>query len=748
MSATLTSYNALFRTTGSRAITAIRIPRLQRDYAQGRMDEATASIRTAFLDVLHRALTDGPPVGLDFVFGDVSNGVLSPLDGQQRLTTLFLLHWYLAARANRLDDQQGWKNFTYETRASARLFCERLVQSPAPPTTEKPSAWIQDQSWFLSTWHHDPTVTSMLVVLDALHDRFRGDDAGLAWSRLVDSDNPAISFHLLPIREVGRPDELYIKMNSRGKPLTPFENFKACFEQSLTEMAPARARTFADRVDGAWSDMLWPMRGTDNVIDDEFMRYLDFIAEVCAWREGHASKESSTARADAAFGAGNPDASANLDLLFAAFDTWCSSAETIPAFFALHFTLDDHEPGKVAIYSTRAENHVDLVAACCRVYGTAHGQNRAFTLQRTLLLYATLVHRVEGTADFARRIRVLRNLIEASENELGPAAMPRLIASVRRFMGDGDLKGIQGFNQRQLQEERQKADLLQSHASLGPTLFALEDHPLLRGSLEVFDLDATTFERRAESFRELFADEGLYGKLTGALLACGDYTQPVQPGRSFRLGSARATSWRELFKNSGRPEQARTRDALMTLLDQVAAAEGPMPARLDALRDVWLASREAAKEFDWRYYITKHPEMREGTSGIYVGSGYSLCMLFGTRVSGYYRDPYLLAMLRKSGAPAGTVDDPWFTGYETAHRWMRLTRSGTELRCSGNGIALRPPVDATQRAAFDDVCTKHHVGADLVMLVPRVDRAGRAVDTCDRVALGAALLRNLVAAGC
>ncbi|MBK8695792.1 MAG: DUF262 domain-containing protein [Deltaproteobacteria bacterium] len=277
MSATLTSYNALFRTTGSSAITAIRIPRLQRDYAQGRMDEATASIRTAFLDVLHRALTDGPPVGLDFVFGDVSNGVLSPLDGQQRLTTLFLLHWYLAARANRLDDQQGWKNFTYETRASARLFCERLVQSPAPPTTEKPSAWIQDQSWFLSTWHHDPTVTSMLVVLDALHDRFRGDDAGLAWSRLVDSDNPGISFHLLPIREVGRPDELYIKMNSRGKPLTPFENFKACFEQSLTEMAPARARKFADRVDGAWSDMLWPMRGTDNVIDDEFMRYLDFI---------------------------------------------------------------------------------------------------------------------------------------------------------------------------------------------------------------------------------------------------------------------------------------------------------------------------------------------------------------------------------------------------------------------------------------------------------------------------------------
>ncbi|MBK8695793.1 MAG: hypothetical protein IPN17_26890 [Deltaproteobacteria bacterium] len=128
---------------------------------------------------------------------------------------------------------------------------------------------------------------------------------------------------------------------------------------------------------------------------------------------------------------------------------------------------------------------------------------------------------------------MLRNLIEASENELGPAAMPRLIASVRRFMGDGDLKGIQGFNQRQLQEERQKADLLQSHASLGPTLFALEDHPLLRGSLEVFDLDATTFERRAESFRELFADEGLYGKLTGHSSPAATTRNPSSPGVRF-----------------------------------------------------------------------------------------------------------------------------------------------------------------------------------------------------------------------
>ena len=103
---------------------------LQRDYAQGRPDPDASRIRHDFLGVLHRALTGGEAVGLDFVYGDVTGEVLTPLDGQQRLTTLFLLHWYLAARADRLDEQQGWKQFSYDTRHSARRFCEELVKWP------------------------------------------------------------------------------------------------------------------------------------------------------------------------------------------------------------------------------------------------------------------------------------------------------------------------------------------------------------------------------------------------------------------------------------------------------------------------------------------------------------------------------------------------------------------------------------------------------------------------------------------
>ena len=73
----------------------IEIPVIQRDYAQGRADQHI--VRDEFLRSLHDALClpdDDPflPLDLDFIYGSVVNGSFQPLDGQQRLTTLFLLH--------------------------------------------------------------------------------------------------------------------------------------------------------------------------------------------------------------------------------------------------------------------------------------------------------------------------------------------------------------------------------------------------------------------------------------------------------------------------------------------------------------------------------------------------------------------------------------------------------------------------------------------------------------------------------
>src|SRR5712692_5383111 len=121
---------------------------------------------------------------------------------------------------------------------------------------------------------------------------------------------------------MGSAEDLYIKMNSLGKPLTQFENFKTRVEKALD--GSPRADDFAHKLDGAWSDLLWPIHGGDNIVDDEFLKYIEFIIELCEWRNNDTTsrRDSLIVRAGRALGTGNRGAADNLDFLFAAFDTW------------------------------------------------------------------------------------------------------------------------------------------------------------------------------------------------------------------------------------------------------------------------------------------------------------------------------------------------------------------------------------------------------------------------------------------
>lgn len=747
MSGRLTTFISLFESD----IRSVLIPRIQRDYAQGREDADATRIRAAFLDVVHSALTGGAPAGLDFVYGDVSSTVLTPLDGQQRLTTLFLLHWYLAARADKLDPIPPWAAFAYDTRPGARLFCERLVQRARPFPLDpdvRLSTWIKDQPWFMSLWSHDPTVGAMLVMLDAIHGRFGDVDAASAWSLLTDPEARPISFHVLEIAKMGLTEDLYVKMNSRGKPLTEFEHFKALFEQRIEETHGDRSHDLAERIDGRWADVFWPYRNLDNgagpadLVDEEFLRYFDFVTETLTWAGGRSPVARRMARVDALFGPGNEHATANLDALFAAFDTW-TAVEDILAYFQGLFTFEGHVPGTVAIFGRQGE--VDLFAACCGSY-TAEGQGkRTFTLQRTLLLYAVLVHRIENTAESRRRLRALRNLLEASQFQVRAEAMPQLVRSTRRLMLDGVHADLSGFNPNQIEEERRKETLLVEHPALQGAVEELEDHPLLRGTLGVFDWDPTQLERRAATFRALLV-EAHFPALAAALLACGDYAQWSPDRRFYYFGSRHGESWRDLFvgtEQSGRPH---TREALMVLLDRVGALGGDHSTALTTICETWLSARESEHVYDWRTYVVRYATMREGASGIYAFAArkpsYDGCMLNRRQMNSYYRDPFLHALRARSGV-AGEVEDSWFTGYEQSARWMQLPRSGAAMRCVPTGIALQPPIVEGKAEAFAAVCADFGV-TDNLLVIPQRD----GVDTQDRVAIGAELLKALVAAGC
>lgn len=754
--AILTSFAHLFgQEISGISVREIEIPLIQRDYAQGRKTENVNRIRSTFIDALCKPLnTDDATLDLDFVFGDVleTSGKFFPLDGQQRLTTLFLLHCYLAWRTHTAPHTQQWSRFTYATRPGARDFCTFLTKSQ-PDFSGSLSAWLKDQSDYLPTWQHDPTIQSMLVVLDALHEQFSAsqpNDVERAWNRLTDKGNPAIRFHLLPMKENGLTDALYIKMNSRGKPLTPFENFKAHFEELLESAHPDESREFAIKVDTDWSDILWPYCGDDHLIDDEFMRYFRFITEVCAWKSGVKFNDSVRieALAELVYGPDTSNSSESTKFLLQFFNIW--KDKNIKDEFDAIFTTQPVAASTPLLLFNYFENEgIDLFHACCRHYGT-----RLWALADTLLLYAVLLKSMHtvADADFFTRIRVLRNLVEASDDEIRAGErnnMPKLLAEVEHIIVHGDLLQVKTFNQVQVGNEINKAAMLQTNPELKAHMHQLEDHDLLRGGLTAFDLDLSKFSQHSMAFISIFNKSVGTGNMpwipiTAALLAKGDYSRKVMrwTGHYWAdVGSPKNDEpWQVLFRGKKGERQHPSSASLMALLDDIAAGK-----TLQCVINDYLNHSDTLK--DWRYYLVKYKTMREGASGRYTINprGYQMCMLEKSKMSSNYRDPYLEAVVQQSNIITGSVaiTSLWFYGYETDPRMVTLTNSKIKIQCVDDGWKLiDAPTDPDQKAAYDRICAKHGVTNDL-LAVPQTN----GIDTLDRMELGAQLLSDFVAEG-
>lgn len=627
------------------------------------------------------------------------------------------------------------------------MFCERLAAARPPADVASLSGWLVDQSWYLYVWEHDPTIRSMLVVLDDIDRIFGNDDLDRVWTHLVDREDPAISFYVLPIPEMGAGDDLYITMNSRGKPLTDFENFKAKFEQVI-DHSP-RASRIAHRIDGAWSDVLWPFHGGDNIVDDEFLRYFSFLVEVCEWRRGLPSSGRLVERVEALVGTDAPDAEETLEFLESAFDTWVG--EDVPAYFRgiLRTPAEDEVEPLPVLFTPEGLDGVNLFEMCCRTYGDMRGTRaRVFPLGLTLLLYAVLVHRLHDTDEFGTRLRIVRNLVEASDNEIRLDNMQALLEEVDGFLRGGDLGQVRTFNQAQVADERRKAAFLAEHPESRSAVQQFEDHRLLRGCLLALDLDASTVAPRVEAFRRVFSDNTHWKKLTGALLACGDYFRRRNE-RAFSFGSPTGDSWwRVLLTGPMRSPREDVQEPLGLLLDRVAAG-GELSDTYRQVREEWLRAREQAGRYDWRYHVVKHPEMREGTSGIYVSEGgemgYAVCALRRTQLNSNYRDPFLLAILHRSGVDANQANDPWFFGYQDKPRWLTLKHAEVGIRCVEQGLVLQ--VAPELRQTVGESCAEFGLQPTddgYLWVAPQREVEGRPVDTVDRIDLGARLLRRLV----
>lgn len=294
----------------------IVIPIIQRDYAQGRIGKEY--LREKFLKSLVEALSSGKPLVLDFVYGSESHGAVEPLDGQQRLTTLWLLHWYIAVKCGKLDENKDtFRRFSYETRLSSRNFINAICNIGTLDCKTGIAGYIRQRTWFLDAWRHDPTIKAMLTMIEGTkitdksgHDivdgleeifsKYSSEQFENLWKKLTDESICPIRFYALNLSDSNLPlsDDLYIKMNARGRVLSDFENFKA---DLLDHVRQADGKDFGNGydirlgalIDNKWMDLFWQMNDrSTSMADKAFMAFLNrfFVTKLVLRSDGNIEK--------------------------------------------------------------------------------------------------------------------------------------------------------------------------------------------------------------------------------------------------------------------------------------------------------------------------------------------------------------------------------------------------------------------------------------------------------------------------
>jgi len=285
-------------------ISYIYIPKIQRSYAQGRKEES--DVRKDFLDALFDVLESNEDVDIELSFLFGSQQVMAKrtgkgfelLDGQQRTTTLFLLYWYISMKEQNCVPEY-LSMFTYDTRDTSAQFLANITSSTSKinikESTQSPSYVIKGNKWFTDEYYCDPTVCAMLNMLDAIDLQYQQRKCKDIFVRLE-----RLRFYVLMLEKFDMNDELYIKMNSRGLSLIPFENFKA----SLVKFMKAKERNgrygndivvdgetpywfdFTTKIDAKWIDLFWKYDNpSDEACDDIIeiddknigIRYFNFI---------------------------------------------------------------------------------------------------------------------------------------------------------------------------------------------------------------------------------------------------------------------------------------------------------------------------------------------------------------------------------------------------------------------------------------------------------------------------------------
>jgi hypothetical protein len=274
------------------------IPEIQRDYVWGANIAGNKVVLTTFLRSIKKAAQicescgyshSSTPLNVGFLYSYkppyLSNNRERQLDefvidGQQRITTIFLLLLCRAVIEGRMSDflnicryneDSGDICFNYKVRGLTQQFIRDLLNFLGETPQSDMLNFLRNgvsayPSWILKDYQNDVTTSSMINTMRVILEEF-GEDKRYYYDFILNS----VRFWHFKTEATSQGEELYITMNSRGVHLQSNETQKA------SVLPSDRLYEYGKKWEEL-QDFFWKHRGNNENADTGFNNYISCLA--------------------------------------------------------------------------------------------------------------------------------------------------------------------------------------------------------------------------------------------------------------------------------------------------------------------------------------------------------------------------------------------------------------------------------------------------------------------------------------
>jgi len=612
----------------------IIIPLIQRDYVQG------SNIKKAkkFLE----AIKNSKELNLDFIYGYIKDDCFIPIDGQQRLTTLFLIFFYLS---DKFDEKM--KKFNYELRGDVEDFLKELIQNKENLPKDNIKENIINSNWFYESWIKNPTINSMLSMLYLIENYFKKDSIEVL---------NKVKFSFLNLEDIDQGEDIYVKLNARGKLLDDFENFKAEFEKNIDD------KEFSKKFDGEWLDFFWKKANID--ANKVFYNFIKYLAEMIRYKNGLKEK----------FDYDDFDEivkvlSENKDFLKKSLDNLSLIDE-----FMKNFS-ENYEKEKIALFDKNC-NLLD------KALFNLDKKEESPSIFDKIILFTIIqyVNKFNNIDDNLKHIiRGVRNILWQDKTQkqgkvnffqtLGYKDISDYLKLFEKFLESNFYKALIDINSTYkkdaIKKEQDKVKLILKNSSFKDIINEFEDLNLLKGDISNFLIDdLERLKRYLKAIKKLFINSN-DSLLIRAMLTVDDYK--ILIGYSYLKGEKKNKYY---FGRNGYWDiilQAKSNEIFNFKIFWQNFLDKYLENGLEEMINNYLKN---TKEKNWKYYFIKYPEFTKEYEYDFISNDLNVFTwdkklniekLNSTNLIGYHISPFVYTIGSKvkniSAMPAKGGDE-------------------------------------------------------------------------------------------